>query len=45
LGHKNVRIYDGSLHQWTQYAANPMTKAVNLMDKDTNTDVLILKVR
>ena len=45
LGHKNVRIYDGSLHQWTQYAANPMTKAINLMDKDTNTNVLISKVR
>ena len=25
LGKKDVRIYDGSLHQWTQYEANPMT--------------------
>lgn len=25
LGKKEVRIYDGSLHQWTQYPANPMT--------------------
>lgn len=25
LGMKNVRLYDGSLHQWTQYADNPMT--------------------
>ncbi len=25
LGHKQVRIYDGSLHQWTQYENNPMT--------------------
>lgn len=25
LGKKNVRIYDGSLHQWTQYESNPMT--------------------
>jgi len=24
LGNKDVRIYDGSLHQWTQYKANPM---------------------
>ena len=28
LGHKDVRIYDGSLHQWTQYDANPMTKKI-----------------
>ena len=26
LGKKVVRIYDGSLHQWTQYEANPMTQ-------------------
>jgi len=26
LGHKDVRIYDGSLHQWTQYDSNPMTE-------------------
>lgn len=25
VGKKNVRIYDGSLHQWTQYESNPMT--------------------
>ena len=25
LGKQAVRVYDGSLHQWTQYAANPMT--------------------
>ena len=25
LGKKEVRIYDGSLHQWTQYKSNPMT--------------------
>lgn len=25
LGKQNVRIYDGSLHQWTQYEDNPMT--------------------
>ena len=25
LGHQKVRIYDGSLHQWTQYKSNPMT--------------------
>lgn len=25
LGNKDVRIYDGSLHQWTQYESNPMT--------------------
>lgn len=25
LGLENVRLYDGSLHQWTQYAENPMT--------------------
>jgi thiosulfate/3-mercaptopyruvate sulfurtransferase len=30
LGQKNVRIYDGSLHQWTQYDSNPMTKAIDL---------------
>ncbi|MCK4708142.1 MAG: hypothetical protein KAU21_05945, partial [Gammaproteobacteria bacterium] len=28
LGHKNVRIYDGSLHQWTQYKNNPMTTKI-----------------
>jgi thiosulfate/3-mercaptopyruvate sulfurtransferase len=28
LGHKDVRIYDGSLHQWTQYDANPMTRKI-----------------
>lgn len=28
LGKKDVRIYDGSLHQWTQYADNPMTTRV-----------------
>ena len=26
LGNKDVRIYDGSLHQWTQYEENPMTR-------------------
>lgn len=25
LGKPDVRIYDGSLHQWTQYESNPMT--------------------
>lgn len=25
LGSKNTRIFDGSLHQWTQYPENPMT--------------------
>lgn len=25
LGLEDVRLYDGSLHQWTQYASNPMT--------------------
>ena len=25
LGKSNVRMYDGSLHQWTQYESNPMT--------------------
>ena len=25
LGVEDVRIYDGSLHQWTQYESNPMT--------------------
>ena len=25
LGIEDVRLYDGSLHQWTQYADNPMT--------------------
>jgi len=25
VGKKDVRIYDGSLHQWTQYESNPMT--------------------
>ncbi len=25
LGKPNVRVYDGSLHQWTQYDSNPMT--------------------
>ncbi len=25
LGNKDVRVYDGSLHQWTQYDANPMS--------------------
>lgn len=25
LGIENVRLYDGSLHQWTQYESNPMT--------------------
>ncbi len=25
LGKPNVRVYDGSLHQWTQYESNPMT--------------------
>ena len=25
LGKSKVRIYDGSLHQWTQYESNPMT--------------------
>ncbi len=25
LGKSNVRLYDGSLHQWTQYESNPMT--------------------
>ncbi len=28
LGAKDVRIYDGSLHQWTQYDSNPMTKNI-----------------
>jgi len=26
LGKKDVRIYDGSLHQWTQYEDNPMVR-------------------
>lgn len=25
LGNKDVRVYDGSLHQWTQYDSNPMS--------------------
>jgi len=25
LGYQQVKIYDGSLHQWTQYEQNPMT--------------------
>ncbi len=25
LGNKDARVYDGSLHQWTQYETNPMT--------------------
>ncbi len=25
LGQKDVRVYDGSLHQWTQYKDNPMS--------------------
>ena len=29
LGHEDVRLYDGSLHQWTQYAGNPMTTRLN----------------
>jgi thiosulfate/3-mercaptopyruvate sulfurtransferase len=29
LGFDNVRLYDGSLHQWTQYAENPMTTRLN----------------
>ena len=29
LGLEDVRLYDGSLHQWTQYADNPMTKRVD----------------
>lgn len=28
LGHKDVRIYDGSLHQWTQYENSPMTTEI-----------------
>lgn len=28
LGHERVRIYDGSLHQWTQYENNPMTTVI-----------------
>lgn len=28
LGKKDVRIYDGSLHQWTQYKSNPMTTSL-----------------
>ena len=28
LGHQRVRIYDGSLHQWTQYRDNPMTTLI-----------------
>lgn len=28
LGHKRVRIYDGSLHQWTQYDSNPVTTLI-----------------
>ncbi len=28
LGKKDVRIYDGSLHQWTQYESNPMTREI-----------------
>ena len=24
LGNKQAKLYDGSLHQWTQYASNPM---------------------
>jgi thiosulfate/3-mercaptopyruvate sulfurtransferase len=41
LGHKNVRVYDGSLHQWTQYEANPMTKTVNL--ENTQENILMTK--
>ncbi len=26
IGKQDVRIYDGSLHQWTQYPDNPMTR-------------------
>ncbi len=26
LGKKDVRVYDGSLHQWTQYKDNPMSR-------------------
>lgn len=29
LGMKKVRIYDGSLHQWTQYEDSPMTTKVS----------------
>lgn len=29
LGIEDVRLYDGSLHQWTQYVENPMTKRLN----------------
>ena len=25
LGKQDVRVYDGSLHQWTQYESNPLT--------------------
>jgi len=28
LGAQNVRIYDGSLHQWTQYENSPMTTVI-----------------
>jgi thiosulfate/3-mercaptopyruvate sulfurtransferase len=28
LGKPKVRVYDGSLHQWTQYHSNPMTTRV-----------------
>lgn len=29
LGKKDVQIYDGSLHQWTQYESNPMTRELS----------------
>jgi len=35
LGKKDVRIYDGSLHQWTQYESNPMTR---ITTRDTSAD-------
>ncbi len=28
LGKKDVRVYDGSLHQWTQYKDNPMSRGL-----------------
>ena len=29
LGRKDVRVYDGSLHQWTQYEDNPMVRELS----------------
>ena len=29
FGNPNVKVYDGSLHEWTQYTKNPMTKRLS----------------